>query len=115
MKLYIKELYSLHPKGGRIMKINYNIEINTQKLLLSSILIIIGVFSRIILHDFFNSINNPWAESGFLDVFFVIATVSVFSAILLGKYYTIAIPLIEFTLASIFDQFVTITESKFIH
>jgi hypothetical protein len=76
------------------MKINDRIEIDTQKLVLASLLIIIGVFSRIILHDFFNSINNPWAEFGVLDVFFVIAIVSIFSAILLGKYYTIAIPII---------------------
>lgn len=76
------------------MKINDKIEIDNQKILLASILIFIGVFCRIILHDFFNSINNPWAEFGVLDVFFVIAAVSIFSAILLGNYYTIAIPII---------------------
>lgn len=76
------------------MKINDKIEIDNQKILLSCILIVIGVLCRIILHDFFNSINNPWAEFGVLDVFFVIAAVSIFSAILLGKYYTIAIPII---------------------
>jgi len=76
------------------VKINDKIEIDNQKILLSCILIVIGVLCRIILHDFFNSINNPWAEFGVLDVFFVIAAVSIFSAILLGKYYTIAIPII---------------------
>ncbi len=76
------------------MKINDKIEIDNQKILLASILIVIGVLCRIILHDFFNSINNPWAEFGVLDVFFVIALVSIISAILLGKYYTIAVPII---------------------
>jgi hypothetical protein len=78
------------------------IKIDKQKMLLASIIIFIGVLCRIILHDFFNSISNPWAEFGFLDVFFIIAAVSIFSAILLGKIYTIAIPLIVLVITDVF-------------
>ena len=88
------------------MKINDKIEIDNQKILLATILIVIGVLCRIILHDFFNSINNPWAEFGVLDVFFVIAAVSIISAILLGKYYTIAVPLIVLAITDGFYAFV---------
>lgn len=68
-------------------------DINKQKLLLSISLILIGVISRISLHDFFNSINNPFAASGFLDVFFIIAVISILSGILLGKFYVFFIPI----------------------
>ena len=105
MKFYINERYSFLLKGGKILK-NNNIEIDKQKILLASIIIIIGVLCRIILHDFFNSISNPWAESGFLDVFFIIAAISIFSAILLGKIYTIAIPLIVLVITDVFYAFV---------
>lgn len=87
------------------MKINDKLNIDKQKILLAGILIFIGTLCRIILHDFFNSINNPWAEYGFLDVFFVIAAVSVFSAILLGKYYTIAVPIIVLAITDGFYAF----------
>jgi hypothetical protein len=77
------------------MNIGDEIENNIQKILLAGILITIGVLGRIVLHDFFNGIINPWEESGMLglDVFFVIAVVSIASGILLGKYYTLIVPI----------------------
>ena len=73
-----------------------------EKLLLLGLLVAIGVFSRIVLHDFFNSIANPWAEYGFLDVFFVTAAVAIFSGILLGKYFTIIVPLAVIAITDFF-------------
>ncbi len=91
------------------MKINDKIEINKQKILLAGLLIAIGVLGRIILHDFFNDIANPWDQSGLsvLDVFFIIATVSIFSGILLGKYYALFIPIIVIVISDIFYAFVS--------
>lgn len=70
--------------------------INKQKLILAIALIALGVIGRIGLHDFFNGIINPIPTNGFpvpLDVFFVVATVSIFSGLLLGKYYAILVPM----------------------
>lgn len=86
------------------MKINDRIEFDKQKIILAGLLIAIGLLGRIILHDFFNNIVNPWEESGLLglDVFFVIATVSIFSGILLGKYYALIIPITVIVLSDVF-------------
>ncbi len=86
------------------MKINDKIEINNQKILLAGLLVAIGVLGRIILHDFFYGIANPWDQSGLsvLDVFFVIAAVSIFSGILLGKYYALIIPIIVIVISDVF-------------
>ena len=79
-------------------------KIDKQKLILAGLLITIGVFSRILLHDFFNGIANPWDESGFglLDVFFVTAVVAIISGVLLGKYYTIIVPIAVLFASDIF-------------
>lgn len=90
------------------MKINDKIDVNMQKILLAVLLISIGFLSRIILHDFFNNITNPWEQSGLLglDVFFVIATVSIFSGIILGKYYALIIPITVIVISDVFYAFV---------
>ena len=76
--------------------------IDKKKLMIASLLIIIGVSFRLALHDFFNSINNPFATSGYLDVFFIIALISIFSGILIGKYFTFIIPLCVIGITDIF-------------
>ena len=90
------------------MKINDKKNVNKQKILLAGLLISIGVLSRIILHDFFNNITNPWEQSGLLglDVFFVIATVSIFSGIVLGKHYLFIIPISVIVISDVFYAFV---------
>lgn len=79
-------------------------KIDKQKLILAALLVFIGVISRVLLHDFFNGIANPWDESGFavLDVFFVTATIAIISGILLGKYYTIIVPIAVLFVSDIF-------------
>jgi hypothetical protein len=77
-------------------------KIDKQKVLLAGILVIIGVVLRVVLHDFFNGIANPWAEFGFLDVFFVTALVAIVSGILLGKYFTIIVPLSVLIITDVF-------------
>ncbi|PNX50222.1 MAG: hypothetical protein BV456_07385 [Thermoplasmata archaeon M8B2D] len=83
-------------------------KIDKQKLLLAGLLIAIGVLGRIILHDFFNGIVNPWEQSGDLglDVFFVIAAVSIFSGVLLGKFYALIVPIAVIVISDIFYAFV---------
>lgn len=90
------------------MKINHKIDINKQNILLAGLLIAIGVLGRIILHDFFNGITNPWEQSSGLglDVFFVMAAISIFSGIILGKYYALIIPLIVVVISDVFYAFV---------
>ena len=76
-----------------------------QRLILAGLLIIIGVVSRILLHDFFNGIANPWDQSEFgavLDVFFVTAIIAILSGVLLGKYYTIIVPIAVLFASDIF-------------
>ena len=68
-------------------------KISKQKILVVMLLVAIGVLLRITLHDFFNGIANPMAEYGYLDVFFVTAMIAILSGILLGKYFTIIVPL----------------------
>jgi len=78
---------------------------NKDKLMLAGLLVAIGVLSRILLHDFFNGIINPISTGGYpmpLDVFFAIAAVSVFSGVLLGKYYTLIIPVCVLGITDIF-------------
>jgi len=84
------------------MNIGEKIENNMQKIILAGILVMIGVIGRVVLHDFFNSIANPWAEFGYLDVFFVIAAVSIFSGILLGKYYVFIVPICVVAITDVF-------------
>lgn len=81
---------------------NISNKIDKQKLMIASLLIMIGVLSRITLHDFFNSINNPFTTNGFLDVFFIIALISIFSGILLGKYFIFIIPICVIGITDIF-------------
>lgn len=77
-------------------------KIDKQKVLLAGLLVAIGVILRIVLHDFFNGIANPWAEFGFLDVFFITALVAIISGILLGKYFTIIVPLSVLVITDVF-------------
>jgi hypothetical protein len=81
---------------------NINNIIDKQKLMIAGILIMIGVLSRITLHDYFNSINNPFTTNGFLDVFFIIALISILSGILLGKYFIFIIPICVIGITDIF-------------
>ena len=85
-------------------------KIDKQKILLAGLLVAIGVLGRIILHDFFNGIMNPWEQSSELglglDVFFVIAAVSIFSGVLLGKYYALIVPISVIVISDIFYAFV---------
>jgi len=87
-------------KKEDIMKISEKID--KQKIMIASLLVTIGVICRITLHDFFNSINNPFTDYGFLDVFFIIAIISIFSGILLGKYYVFIIPICVIAITDIF-------------
>jgi|GEM_PF-283093 len=85
-----------------------NVSGNKDKLMLAGLLVAIGVLSRILLHDFFYSIINPIPTNGFpvpLDVFFAVATVSVFSGVLLGKYYTLLVPVCVLGITDIFYAF----------
>lgn len=86
-------------------------KIDKQKLLLASMLIVIGVISRILLHDFFNGMANPWDESGFgvLDVFFITAVIAIISGILIGKYYTLIVPIAVLTITDTYYAFVNST------
>jgi hypothetical protein len=77
-------------------------KIDKQKIILAGLLVAIGVILRIALHDYFNGIANPWAEFGYLDVFFVTAVVAIVSGILLGKYFTIIVPLSVLIITDIF-------------
>lgn len=88
---------------------NIREKIDRKKIGLAAILITVGVLGRIILHDFFNNIFNPISTNGYslpLDVFFVIATVSIFSGILLGKYYAIIVPVCIIALTDLFYAFI---------
>lgn len=76
-----------------------------QKLMIIGILITVGVLGRIVLHDLFNSVMNPIETTGFaapLDVFFIIATISLISGVLLGRYYTLIVPLCVIAITDIF-------------
>ena len=86
-------------------------KIDKQKLLLTGLLIIIGVISRILLHDFFNGIANPWDASGFgvLDVFFITAVIAIISGVLLGKYYTLIVPIVVMTITDTYYAFANST------
>ena len=77
-------------------------KIDRQKVSLAGVLIAVGVVCRILLHDFFNSIANPWAEYGFLDVFFVTAAIAIFSGILLGRYFTFIVPIFVLVITDVF-------------
>jgi hypothetical protein len=77
-------------------------KIDKQKIMISCLLIIIGVISRITLHDFFNGLNNPFGSNGFLDVFFIIALISLLSGILLGKFYVFIVPICVIAITDIF-------------
>jgi len=81
---------------------NLNEKIDKQKISLAAVLIAIGVISRILLHDFFNGIPNPWAEYGFLDVFFVTAAIAIFSGILLGRYFVFIVPIGVLVITDVF-------------
>ena len=81
-------------------------KIDKQKILLAGLIVAIGVILRIALHDFFNGIENPWAEFGYLDVFFVTAVIAIVSGVLLGKYFTIIVPLSVLVITDIFYAFV---------
>jgi hypothetical protein len=80
--------------------------INNQKLKIASLLILIGILGRISIHDYFNNIRLPFIEYGFLDVFFIIAAISIFSGILIGKYYVFIIPIIIISITDIYYGFV---------
>jgi hypothetical protein len=82
------------------MKLLANID--KQKIMLAFILVTLGVISRISLHDFFNNINNPFTTNGFLDVFFIIAVISILSGLLLGKYYVLIVPICVILITDIF-------------
>jgi hypothetical protein len=79
-------------------------KIDRQKILLAGLLVAIGVLGRI------NGIVNPWdqpSELGLgLDVFFVIAAISIFSGVLLGKYYALIVPISVIIISDIFYAFV---------
>jgi len=81
---------------------NISLNIDKQKIKIAIFLIFIGVIGRITLHNFFNNISIPFAEYGFLDVFFIIALVSILSGILLGKYYVFIVPLSVISLTDIY-------------
>ncbi len=91
------------------MNLLKNVSENKDKLILAGLLVAIGVLSRVLLHDFFYSIINPIPTNGFpvpLDVFFAVATVSVLSGVLLGKYYTLIVPVCIIGITDIFYAFV---------
>lgn len=81
---------------------NISEKIDISKIKLASLLILIGVIGRILLHDYFNSISIPFAEYGFLDVFFIIALISIISGILIGKYYVFIVPICIIAITDIF-------------
>ncbi|MDH7516800.1 MAG: hypothetical protein QHH19_00375 [Candidatus Thermoplasmatota archaeon] len=87
------------------MDILRDVKENKDKLMLAVLLVAVGVLSRILLHDFFYSIINPISTGGYplpLDVFFAVAAVSVFSGVLLGKYYTFVVPVCVIGITDIF-------------
>jgi hypothetical protein len=85
------------------MKLSLNI--NKEKIIYATILIFIGIIARIALHDFFNNIINPFVingNGGFLDVFFIIALISILSGILIGRYYVFIVPICIIAITDIF-------------
>jgi len=72
------------------------------KIIIAITLVLIGVISRIVLQ---NISAGPITIGGFtfpLDVFFVVAAVSIFSGILLGKYYTFIVPVCVIAITDIY-------------
>jgi len=77
-----------------------NISINKNRLMLAGFLITIGSILRVVLHNnlpafpsVYITLNGVTQPMFMLDLFFVIAIISILSGILLGGYYTFIIPI----------------------
>jgi cation transport ATPase len=76
-----------------------------QNIIIAILLIMIGVIGRITLHDIFAGINNPISTAGYLvplDMFFIVAGISLYTGVLLNKYYALVVPLCIICLTDIF-------------
>ena len=77
-----------------------NISINKNRIMIAGFLISIGSILRVLLHNnlpafpsIFMTLNGVTQPMFMLDLFFVIAIISLLSGILLGGYYTFIIPI----------------------
>ena len=77
------------------------------RIILGLLLIVFGSIIRILLHDklpgspsIYITINGITQPMFMLDLFFVIALISLISGLLLGGYYTFFIPIWEFQMSS---------------
>ena len=77
-----------------------NISINKNRLIIAGFLITIGSILRVLLHNnlpafpsIYITLNGVTQPMFMLDLFFVIAIISLLSGILLGGYYTFIIPI----------------------
>ena len=102
------------PYQRGVKPMNLMEKINLQKIKIAGLLITVGVLGSILLHDLFNSIGNPMSTNGFpLDVFFVIAAVSLFAGMLLGKYYALFVPLCVIAISDVFRVIVDPTTAMY--
>lgn len=77
-----------------------NVSINKSRVTLGAILIIIGVTLRLLLHNnlpsspsIYITINGLTQPMFMLDLFFVVAVISILSGLILGGYYTFIVPI----------------------
>jgi hypothetical protein len=94
------DMYKCTIKGSGKIFMNWK-----QNIIIAMILIIIGIAGRVFLHDIFAGINNPLSTTGYLvplDLFFIIAAISLYAGVILNKYYTFLIPLCIIALTDIF-------------
>ena len=85
---------------GKVLKMIGEIFKNKNRLMFAIILIAIGSFVRILLHNnlpgspaIYITINNITQPMFMLDLFFIVAIISIISGLLLGGYYTFIVPI----------------------
>lgn len=77
-----------------------NISLNKNRITLGILLIAIGVILRVLLHNnlpsppsIYITINGVTQHMFMLDLFFVVAVISILSGLILGGYYTFIVPI----------------------
>ncbi len=85
------------------------LNINKKRIVLASLLIAIGSIFRIVLHNnlpaspsIYITINNVTQPMFMLDLFFIVAIISIISGIILGGYYTFIVPISVMIITDLF-------------